>query len=109
MRISQDVFYQPVAPVALRIGEAVKETILFRVFNPVIQVALFLVAKCFPIADEELKVARVWLVDARIVNLVDDAVAEREPEPATRMIGRAKAFFRAGSPARLDSGRAKRD
>jgi hypothetical protein len=61
----------------------------------VIQIALFLVAKRFAVTDEKLKVACVRLIDAGIVNLIDDAVTEREPEAATGMIGRTHAFFRA--------------
>jgi hypothetical protein len=52
-----------------------------------------------------LKVARVRLVDAGIINLIDDAVTQREPDTATRMIRRTHSFFRARSPARLDSRR----
>ena len=65
--------------------------------------------EAFTVADEKLEVARVWLIDMRIINLIDDAVAEREPETATGMIRRAHAFFRARSPARFDSRRAKRN
>src|SRR5258705_288574 len=109
MRVREHVFYDPVAALALRIREPVKEAIALGVFDQVIQVALFLVAKCFAIANEKLKVARVRLIDPRIVNLVDDAVTEREPKAATGMIGRTHAFFRARSPARLDSRRTKSD
>ena len=63
MRIRKDVLYQPVAPVGFLIGEAVENTIPFRIFNPVVQVALFLVTKRFTVADQELKIARVRLVD----------------------------------------------
>ena len=108
MRVRQHVFYEPVAALTLRIGEAVKEAIALRVFDQVIQVALLLVAKCFAITDKKLKVARVRLIDARIVNLIDDAVTKCEPETATGMISRTHAFFRARSPARLDSRRAER-
>src|SRR5205809_1176150 len=108
MRIRENVFYQPVAAAGLRIRQTVKEAIALRVFDQVIQVALFLVAKRFAITDEKLKVARVRLIHAWIVNLVDDAVTEREPEAATGMIGRSHPFFRARSPARFDSRRAKR-
>src|SRR5882672_5778559 len=101
MRIGENMFYQAVTAVGLRICQTVKEGIALRVFDQVIQVALFLVAKCFPIADEKLKVARVRLIDAWIVNLIDDAVTEREPETATGVIGRAHAFFCARSPTRL--------
>ena len=109
MRIGEDMFYETIAAVAVRIGEPIKKAIALRVFDLVIQIAFFLVAKCFAVADEKLKVARVRLIDVRIINLVDDAVAQREPKAATGMIGRADAFLGAGSPARLDARRAKGD
>ena len=109
MRICEDVLYQPVAPVGFGIGEAVENTISFRVFDPVIQVALFLVAKRFPVADQELKIARVRLVDGRVVDFVDDAMAERESDPAVRMISGAETFLGAGCPAGFDSGRTECD
>src|SRR5437870_1436447 len=108
MRICEDVFYESVATVGFQIRQTVKEAIALRVFDQVIQVALFLMAKCFAITDEKLKVACVGLIDAWIVNLIDNAVTEREPEAATGMIGCTHAFLRARSPARLDSRRAKR-
>ena len=109
VRIGQDVLDQPVASAAFRIGEPVERSVAFRVFDPVIQVSLFLVTKCFPVADQELKIARVWLVNSGVINLVDDAVAQREPDPATRMISRAKTLLGAGCPARCDTGRAECD
>jgi len=74
--ICEDVFYETVASVAFRIGETVENTILFRVFDPVIQVTLFLVEKRFPVADKKLKIARVRCVDGGIVDFVDDAMTE---------------------------------
>ena len=71
-------------------------------------VALFLVTKRFAITDEKLKVARVRLIDTWRIDLVNDAVTKREPEAATGVIGRTDSFFRARSPARLDSKRTKR-
>jgi hypothetical protein len=73
------------------------------------QVALFFVAKRFAVANEKLKVPRVRLIDVRIINFVNDAVTEREPDAATGMIGRANSFFGARSPARLDSRGARRN
>ena len=95
MRIGEDVIYESVATVRLRVRQAVEEAIALRVFDQVIQVALFLVAKRFAITDQKLKVARVRLIDARIVNFVDDAVTEREPKAATGVISGAHAFLRA--------------
>src|SRR5437762_12399752 len=67
-----------------------------------IEIAFFLVAKGFAVADEKLKVAGVWLIDVRVVNLVEDSVTEREPDTATCMVGRANTFFCARGPTRLD-------
>jgi len=67
-----------------------------------IELAFFLVAKRFAVADEKLKVARVRLIDMWIVNLIDDSMAQGEPNAATGMIGRPHALFRTGSPAWLD-------
>ena len=108
MRIGEHMFDQTIAAARLRIRQAVKKAIALRIFDQMIQVALFLVAKRFAIAYEKLKVARVRLIDARIINLIDDAMTEREPQTATGMIGRTHPFFRARSPARLDSRRTKR-
>src|SRR6266704_3507552 len=99
MRIREDVFYKPIAAVGLRIRQTVKEAIALRIFDQVIQVALFLVAKRFAITYEKLKVARVWLIDTWVVDLIDDAVTKREPEAATGMIGCTDPFFCARSPA----------
>src|SRR2546426_12544294 len=108
MRVREHVFYEPVAALAFRICKTVEDAIALGVFDQVIQVALFLVAKRFAIANEKLKVARVRLIDAWIIDLVDDAVTEREPKAATGMIGRTHAFFRARSPTRLNSRRTER-
>lgn len=81
---------------------------MLRIFYLMIEVALFLMAKRFIVGDEKLKIPRVGLVNTRIVNFIDDAVADGESEPATGVVSRAHAFFCAGSPARFDSRRAKR-
>jgi len=108
MRIGYYIFYQTVAAVRFRICETIKEAIAFRVFDEMIEVAFFFVAKTFTVADEKLKVACVWFIDMWIIDFIDDSVTEREPDTATCMISRADAFFGTRSPARLDSRRAKR-
>src|SRR5215831_13175683 len=108
MRISEDVLYDAIAAVRFRIDEAVERAIALRVLDTVIQVALLLVAECFAVADEKLKIARIGMIDVRIINLVDDPMTEREPKPATAVVSRAHALLGAGSPARLDSRRSKR-
>src|ERR1035441_3990202 len=85
-------------------GQPVEKTIPFRVFEQVVQVALFLVAKRLPVGDEKLKITRVRLIHTRVVDFVHDAMAEREPDAAARMINGASPFFRTGGPAGFYSG-----
>src|SRR5262245_23252304 len=108
MRIREHMLYEAIAAVRFRIGEAVERAVAFRVLEAMIQVALLLVAECFAVADEKLKIARIGMIDVRIIDLVDDPMAESEPKPATAVVGRAHALLFAGGPARLDSGRSKR-
>src|SRR5215475_4256168 len=108
VRISQHVLYKTVAAFAFGIGNAVKDAIALRVFDQMVQIPLFLVAKRFTVRYQELQIARVWLIDMRIVDLINDPVTEGKPEPATCMIGRSNAFFGARAPARFNSGCAER-
>src|SRR5438034_9979866 len=103
MWIGEDMFYDTIAAPRLGIRETVKEAIALWVFDQMCQIAFFLVAKRFSIAYEKLKVARVWLIDVWIVNLVHDTVTKREPNAASGMIGCALDFFGTRSPAWVDS------
>src|SRR6266478_7138997 len=109
MRVAQNMLDDSVAAVGFRVGQAINEAIAFREFDLVFQVSLLLVAKCLAVADKKLKITRVRLVHARVINFVDDAMAEREPDPAASVISGAEALLGAGSPARLDARRAKGD
>src|SRR5664280_912904 len=100
---------QPVTTIAFRIGQAIERAVALRVFKLMFQIALFLMAEGLAVTDEKLKIARVRLIHMRIINLIHDAVAQCEPEPAARMISRAQTFLGAGCPARFDAGRAKGD
>ena len=73
-----------------------------------LEIASFLVTKSFAVCDEELEVARVGLIDVRVINFVDDAVRNRKPEPATRVIRSPDPFLGAVRPARLCARRAER-
>ena len=108
MRIRKHLFDEPVASHGFRVCEPVKKAIALRIIDRMDEIAFLLVTKRFSVADEKLKVACVWLIDVRVINLVDDAVAEREPKTATGVIRSANTFLGAGSPARLDPRSAKR-
>src|SRR5947209_1332228 len=108
VRIGQHVLHKAVAAFAFGIGKAVKDAIALRVFDQMVQIPLFLVAKGFTVGYQELQIACVWLINMRVVNLVYDPVTQGKPEPATGMVGRAYAFFCARTPAWLDSGSTER-
>src|SRR5215831_8509336 len=103
MRICEDMFYDPIATIRFRISDAIEQAITLRIIDRMSQVSFFLMAKRFSIADEKLKITRVRLIDARIVNLIHDAVTQREPNTAAGMIGCANSFLGARSPAGRDS------
>src|SRR5436190_19748643 len=102
MRICEDMFYDTIASFRFRIRETVKKAITLRVIDRMNQVALFLVAKCFAVASEKLKVARVGLIDVWIINDGYDAMTQCELNTAARMIGRLHDFLGSRCPARHD-------
>jgi len=59
MRVCENMLNDTIATVRLRIDEAVERTIALRVLDAVVQVALLLMAECFAVADEKLKIPRV--------------------------------------------------
>jgi len=107
MRVHDDFFDEVVAAFEVGVDEAVKQRVLLRVFGLVKQVAPFLVAERFAVGNEKLQVAGVGRIDMWKINLVDDAVAEREPESGTAVIRRADALLGAGRPVRLNPWRAE--
>ena len=108
MRIGEHIFHQTIAAAAFRICKTIKQAIALRVFNLVIQVTFFFVAERFAVADEKLEVARVRLIDMRIIDFIYDPVTQREPGAATGVICRTDTFFRARTPSRLNPRRTKR-
>ena len=68
------------------------------------RIALLLGEEALPVGDDEAEIPRARVIDARIVDLVQDAVAEREPDLALRGESRAHAALRARGPARRDPG-----
>ncbi len=58
------------------------------------------------VRDDQAHVADAGLINAGVINLVQDSVTEREPHMAIAVEGGADAGFSAGSPARRNSGAA---
>ena len=109
MRIHSDFFDEAIAPLPVGIREPVKQRVLFQAFGLVEQVTPLLVAERFTIRDQKLQVARVRRIHMRKIDLVDDAVAEREPDAGTAVVRGAETVLGAGSPARLDAWRPEGD
>src|SRR5213075_1805127 len=66
-----------------------------------------LMAKGFTIRNQKLQVARIRTIHVRIVNLIDNAMAKREPNPASRVVGRSDPLLGRARPTRFDPGRAE--
>ena len=62
--------------------------------------ALFLGEEVTTICDDETEITGAGAVDARPVDLVHYAMAQREPDPVARREGGADAALRAGRPSR---------
>ena len=107
VRIDDDFLDEAIAALAVRVGEPIEQCVLLRVFDLMQQVAPFLVTERFAIGDEELEIAGVGQIHIRKIDLVHDAVTEREPNAGRAVIRRADAVLGAGRPARLDAWRSE--
>src|SRR6266481_3233021 len=103
MRIRDHIFNNAVPARRIGVDEAIVESACFGVFDLMFEIAALFVAKGFAVSNEELKVTCVGAINVRIINFVDDSVAEREPDATAGVVSGADAFFGAASPARLDS------
>src|SRR5438552_7073539 len=102
MRVSDDVFDNSIASSRVAVCDTIEESALFRVFRFVFEIPPFLVKESFAVGNQELQIACIGTIDVRIIDFVDDAMAEGEPDTATGMIGRADSFLGAARPARFD-------
>lgn len=66
--------------------------------------ALLFGEKIAAVGDNEAEVASARLVDARVIDFIEDPVAESEPDTAMTGQSGAGAGLRAGGPTRLDAG-----
>ncbi len=107
-RIGDDLLLDAPAPVLRRVEQVIGRHAVLEHADLVVGVALLLGEIAVRGGDEEAEVARAGGIDARIVDLVEDAVAEREPQPARRRAGGADAHLGARRPARRAAGPARR-
>jgi len=102
--IGQDFLVNAVASAGIRVGQfkggnAGLERHIFKGAMP-----FLLGEKIASVGDNESHVARARLVDARKVDLVEDAVTQREPDFTVLVEGGAGAHLGARSPARRNAG-----
>ena len=101
IRIADHGLADFITPGWIAIDDLIGKRTLFWIGQRMLQIPPLLVEKCLAVGDEQLQVAGVRLVDARVVNLVDDAVTEGEPQAGGGVIGSADAVLRTRSPARF--------
>ena len=61
-----------------------------------------------PIGDDETEIAGARVIDARVIDLVENPVAQREPDTAVATDRGTDAAFRARRPARRNARPARR-
>jgi len=68
MWIRRDFLDDAIAPLAVRIRQSIKQCAFFWILDRVLEIAPLLVEESFAIGDEKLEVARVGLIDMRIID-----------------------------------------
>jgi len=71
--------------------------------------AFLLGEKTMPVGDQQPEIARARLIDARKIDFVQNAVAQRKPDSAVQVQRGANTGLGARSPARLNSRPPRRD
>src|SRR4029077_13594088 len=99
MRISKNILYQTIPASPVRISKTVEKTIVLWVLDLVSEVPFLFMTERFAIGNEKLEVPCVRLIYMRVINLVDDTMAKREPDATASMIGGADSLLPTRSPA----------
>ena len=107
VRVANNLLRQAVAAFGIAVHIAHPQRIGMDVLEGRDQVALFFVDKRLPIRQQELHVPHLRPVDGGVVNLVQNAVRTRKPDPAGGRVGRPHRILQARSPSRLHARRAK--
>jgi len=80
VRFSDDFLDDPITALTVRIGDPIQQRVLLRIFRQMVEIAPLLMAERLAIGDEELQIADVGRIGIREIHLIDDAMAQREPE-----------------------------
>ena len=96
--IGQDLFLDPVATINGGIPNSIRRNAGLHLGDLGACVPLFLREVRLPIRHDEAEIASAGVVDARVVDLIQNPVAQREPDTALSTDGRAHATLCARRP-----------
>ena len=103
VRVGDDLLDDAIAPLRVARHDAITERVAADAVDLASQITLLLVKEAFSIGDQELQVPDLRMVDRGVIDFVQDAVREREPDAARIRVRGADPFLRARGPARRNA------
>src|SRR6202020_758017 len=107
-RVREQPIDYPESPAAMRARQAESGNPVFDTFDDRLAVALDLGEESSPVGDDEPEVAEASLVNTWIVDFIDDAVTDGEPDPAALAERCADPVLGARGPPSVNSRRPRR-
>jgi hypothetical protein len=104
MWIGQDLLFDAVAAITAGVDQPESRHTIGQPVNCRVGATFLLGEELRSVRDDQPHVADAGLVNAWVIDLIEDSVAQREPDPTLITEGRANAGLGAGSPARRNSG-----
>ena len=104
VRVGDELLGDGVAAAEVGRHDANRQRVGVDVVEVVLEVALFFMEKGFAVGEEQLHVAGLRTVDGGVVDLVERAVGDGEPDAAGGGIGGGDRVFPARSPAGFEAG-----
>src|SRR5690349_8219108 len=107
-RIGKHRLFDAIAAVGGDVGERESRYAVINRPNRAARMTLFFREIIAAIGDDEAEIAGAGIIDAWVINLVQDAVAERVPDAAFQLESRSDGALGARGPARRNTGPAGR-
>ena len=103
MRIGNDLLDNTETPMRIGADDPESERVPGQILVSAVEVP-FVAEEGRTIGDEILEIADLRPVDGGVIDLVEDSLGDREPDPARRRISSSDAVLVASGPAWLDAG-----